>query len=336
MSAGASTVSVVVPAYRSGPRLGEALASVARQTHPALEVIVVDDGSPDRGVRDIVGQFAGARYVWQETAGPGAARNAGIRAARGAMIAFLDHDDLWEADKLAVQLAVAARHPASGLIACDGIQFDGDRVLRSQLFNGPLARSLDAATAGELETRDYRAVVSVCPISTPSQVLVRRAVLDRVGPLTELRHEASDLEYYLRVVRHCPIALHRDRLVRWRYLPTSHSGPLDRRGFEWTAMSVSVLRRELDACAPEDRPFVAAALRRMVREDTRDAYYYGRLTDAPYARRWLLRMVRRGRPDPVVLAALVALCLPEWMATGLARGIRAAIGTRLGRGENQR
>src|SRR5262245_10476251 len=129
MSPAVPTVSVVIPAYRSGPRLAETLTSVARQTHPPLEVIVVDDGSPDPEVRDIAAGFPSTRYLRQPNSGVGVARNAGIRAARGNMIALLDHDDLWRDDALAVQIAVAARHPAAGLIACDGVQFDGEQVL---------------------------------------------------------------------------------------------------------------------------------------------------------------------------------------------------------------
>jgi glycosyltransferase involved in cell wall biosynthesis len=319
----APLVSVVVPAYRSGPHLDEALASIARQSHRPLEVIVVDDGSPDASVRTIVGRFPGVRYLRQVNAGSGAARNAGIRAARGALIAFLDHDDLWAEDKLAVQVAVIARHPASGLVACDGVQFDGDRVLAPRLLNGRLARALDATATGELETRDYRGFVEGNPISTPSQVVIPRAVLDRVGPFTGRRNEAADLEYYLRVARRYPVTLHREPLARWRYLRTSRSGPIERRSFEWTLMMVPVLRRETRCCDPRDRRFVAAQVHTMVRRHVLEAYYYGRQRDARYARGWLLRLARYRPNDPVILAAWLALYLPAPLITRLARLARS-------------
>jgi glycosyltransferase involved in cell wall biosynthesis len=319
----APLVSVVVPAYRSGPHLDEALASVARQSHRPLEVIVVDDGSPDASVRTIADRFPGVRYLRQANAGSGAARNAGVRAARGALIALLDHDDLWAEDKLAVQVAVIARHPASGFVACDGVQFDGDRVLAPRLLNGRLARALDATATGEFETRDYRAFIEFNPISTPSQVVIPRAILDRVGPFTEHRNEAPDIEYYLRVARRYPVTLHREPLARWRYLPTSRSGPIERRGFEWALMMVPVLRREMRRCDPRDRRFVAVRVHTLVREHVREAYYYGRQQDARYARGWLLRLARHRPDDPVVLAAWLALYMPAPLISRFARLARA-------------
>ena len=104
-------ISVVIPAYNAAGTIGRALDSVIAQTHPAREIIVVDDGSTDRTAQ-IVSEYGGrVEYLYQDNAGPGAARNAGIRAARGEWIAFLDADDEWLPHRLALQVDLLGRHP---------------------------------------------------------------------------------------------------------------------------------------------------------------------------------------------------------------------------------
>ena len=201
-------------------------------------------------------------------------------------------------------------------------------MLAPRLLQGRLARALDASATGELETQDYRAFVEGNPICTPSQVVIPRAVLDRVGPLTEHRSEAPDIDYYLRVARRYPVTLHAEPLVRWRYLRTSRSGPIERRSLEWTLMTVPILRREMRCCDPRDRRFVAARIHAMVRRQVREAYYHGRQQDARYARGWLLRLARHRPADPAVLAAWLALCVPEPLITRLARLARALVSGR--------
>lgn len=103
-----------MPAYRTGPWIGEAIGSVLAQTMGELELIVVDDSSPDDTLaraRAAAGDDPRVIIMALETnAGAAAARNAAIRAARGRYIAFLDSDDLWYPDKLERQLAFMARH----------------------------------------------------------------------------------------------------------------------------------------------------------------------------------------------------------------------------------
>ncbi len=93
-------VSVIVPVYNGARFIAEAIESIVSQEYGALEIIVVDDGSTD-DTADIVARLGGdVRYVFQENAGPGSARNRGIRDASGDFIAFLDADDLWAAGSL--------------------------------------------------------------------------------------------------------------------------------------------------------------------------------------------------------------------------------------------
>lgn len=102
-------VSIVIPSYNDAPRLEQALASVQAQSFTDWEAIIVDDGSQDqRAIIAAVTGFDDARmrlYLSTYNRGPARGRNIGVRLARGRYIAFLDGDDLWEQDKLAMQLA---------------------------------------------------------------------------------------------------------------------------------------------------------------------------------------------------------------------------------------
>jgi glycosyltransferase involved in cell wall biosynthesis len=92
-------ISVIIPAWNAADFLPEAIASIRSQTYAALDVIVVDDGSTD-GTAALIEEWPGVRYLRQGNSGPSGARNAGIDAAQGELLAFLDADDLWTPDHI--------------------------------------------------------------------------------------------------------------------------------------------------------------------------------------------------------------------------------------------
>jgi glycosyltransferase involved in cell wall biosynthesis len=316
-------VSVIIPAYNAGPYIAETLDSVLRQTHPHREIIVVDDGSTDDTLHRLEPYRAAIRYIRQANLGVGAARNAGLRVASGDYIAFLDADDLWRPEKLALQLNVATRHPQSGLIACDGVQFDGDRIIADRLLLGPLADRLAAPSTGEITGRFYREMIQGGPtICCPAQELIPRRVADKVGLQTTGPNETQHWDYELRIAMDHPITLHRDSLVGWRYHPTSLSGPLDRRHWRWTVRHIGTLRRHTRLCASEDLALVAETFRKVVRSRAQQAYDYGRhgqMADA----RWLLGRLARASREPFVLTLLVATWFPDGLVHAVARALRA-------------
>ena len=107
-------VSVIVPAYQAERFIEETLDSAAHQDYPAVEVIVVDDGSTDRTAELVAGR--GVRLLRQPHRGPAAARNTGVAAAAGEFIAVLDADDLWPSDRLSRQVDFLQRNPEVGLV----------------------------------------------------------------------------------------------------------------------------------------------------------------------------------------------------------------------------
>jgi len=177
MRPGASSAAVsVIVVVRNGERfLASALRSAAAQTLPAAEIIVVDGGSTD-ATGQISRASPGVRHLPQSGTGLADARNQGIAAARYALIAFLDHDDLWAPTKLATQ---AAR------LADPAIDYS---LTRMQFFVEP--GTPRAARAAGLEAP--RAA------GTPSALLARRALFDRIGGFDGSLAIGCDADWFAR------------------------------------------------------------------------------------------------------------------------------------------
>lgn len=133
-------VSIIIPVYNGERYLGSALQSVFEQDYRPFEVIVVDDGSVDR-TADIAKSFQGVRYIYQENQGYVKALNAGLEAADGEFIAFLDADDIWAPNKLSVQVGYLKEHPECGLTLCRISNFiDSSFASNPQIENSPLLK----------------------------------------------------------------------------------------------------------------------------------------------------------------------------------------------------
>ena len=203
------TVSVVIPTYNRAALVGEAIESALAQTHRDLEVIVVDDGSTDDTPKHVARvSDPRVRFLCRPHAGVAAARNAGIAAAAGEVVAFLDSDDLWKPTKLETELAALERHPAaagifSDLEKRDGATFVPSFMRRTQIFARLLRRLGDrAATDGILlpSRTLYLCLLREVPIKTPA-LSIRRSALQRMGGFDERWTSSEDWEFLLRLVR---------------------------------------------------------------------------------------------------------------------------------------
>ena len=107
-----ASVSVIIPVYNAEPWLAASIESVLDQSRPPRQVIVVDDGSTDQSATIAQRYLPHVELVQQPNAGCAHARNRGVALATGDYLAFLDADDYWVSEKLALQLAAFAQNPA--------------------------------------------------------------------------------------------------------------------------------------------------------------------------------------------------------------------------------
>lgn len=321
-------VSVAIPAHNAEATVAEAIESVLAQTYRPIEVIVVDDGSTD-GTRDVLQRFGGRiRAVHQENQGIAAARNAGLRAARGDFIALMDADDVCLAERLAVQVACLQAMPQVVLCCSEFSAFNagGEVSARhgaeyyARLAPGqggvdarfPQVAELpvggDSPDAGTVTVRwgDVYEELALGNFVHPPTVLFRRELLGTAGWFDTSIHIMCEWDWLVRVARVGPIAYLDRPLLRYRLsagqVSFSADAPLD---------SVHVAERIL-ARDP--------ALRRRHRGEVRDLmgglYADAALADAEAHHRWaamrfLARsVVRYGHMDRQVGKILLKILLP--------------------------
>lgn len=167
----AAPVSVVIPTLNAAATLERAIRSARAQTRSAREIIVVDDGSRD-GTPQLLEALAGAdlRVLRHEVpAGASAARNAGIMAAESELIAFLDADDEWVAEKLELQARALAGNPRAVFASCGSSFIMADGRRQKDLYAG-VRKAFGAET--------WRALLACNFVATPSVLAYRRALLD--------------------------------------------------------------------------------------------------------------------------------------------------------------
>ena len=320
-------VSVIVTTFNHAPYIAEAIRSVLAQTYTNREIIVVDDGSTDDTPAVLAGFGDAITAIQQPNKGVAGSRNRGIRGATGLLLAFIDGDDRWHPDMLRRLVEAHERFPDSGLIACDGRVFDGERILRTRLLPSSVVAS-QAGNGPVISCECFEHLIRGNLIATTSQIMIPRRVIDDVGESDGAFPVASDYDLYLRIARKYPFTFVREHLVDWRYLPTSASGPAALRQFHWTADDVAILRKHARLAPPALRPVISDTLTRKARRIAQRAYYRGCETDRRWARAYLWRVCRNSGGDPVVALYLMAVLMPRRI-----RWLIAPVGRRLLRPE---
>lgn len=207
-------VSVIIPAYNAGKFISDALDSVYAQTYRPIEIIVVDDGSTDK-TADVVKKYIAeatyqpkstditAIYLHQKNSGPSAARNAGIRTAKGGYIAFLDADDLWLNNKLAKQMALFEKDSAMDIVFTD-VKITRLRDSGVEEFTVFQEKKLGADFFGH----DYLVVdpllklIKLNFMPTPS-VVIKRKCFEEGNFFNEKTSYAEDWELWLKMSVNC-------------------------------------------------------------------------------------------------------------------------------------
>jgi glycosyltransferase involved in cell wall biosynthesis len=188
------TVSVVLPTFNRRGFLQQAVESVLAQTRPADELIVVDDGSTDDTADLLAGYGDRLMVIRQDNRGVSAARNAGIRRAKGAFVALLDSDDYWLPEKLEAQLSFFERHPDAMLCQTEETWMrNGKRVNpknRHRKYSGMI----------------FEKTLPLCLVS-PSAVMIRKELFREVGLFDESLPACEDYDMWLRISWKYPVYL---------------------------------------------------------------------------------------------------------------------------------
>jgi glycosyltransferase involved in cell wall biosynthesis len=310
-------VSVIMAAYNGERYIADSIRSVQEQSFRDHELIVVDDGSTDR-TREIA-QAARAGddrvvYVHQENGRQAKARNLGLRHARGELIAFLDQDDLWVKDKLALQVAALDQLDAD-VVYSDGFLFpDGHHHDEQRVF-----RILTGRFSGD-EMFQLMFFRNQIPILS---ALVRKRAIARVGLLNEdpAFQNCDDYDLWIRLAKSgARFVGMPERLVRYRL----HAGQASHNMAQMLTAEILVLQRHRDhpLC---DQKLVNARLRKLY-EDLALVLTEERRLDE--ARRWTWQWVRDepGWP-PLFQAAVLKVCPGQYRRIHkLRKGVRYGIG----------
>ncbi len=228
-----SKVSIIIPCFKQAHYLAQALDSCFAQTHKDLEVIVIDDGSPD-DVAAVAAHYQnrpGFRYVRQENAGLGGARNRGISESSGEYLCFLDADDWYGPEKISRQAALLDETLELGWVYCDITSVDGEgQPLVQQYSVGSNKRHLSGDIFGSL---------LLCGYFQPHTVMVRRTVLDRVGVFDPELGGYADYDLWLRIAALYPVVFIPERLAFYRV----HANSMSRDGLHMRATRQGAFRK---------------------------------------------------------------------------------------------
>jgi glycosyltransferase involved in cell wall biosynthesis len=210
-----SKVSVIIPVFNGAEDLPGAIDSALKQQHCEVEVIVVNDGSTDATAEVIAGYGDRIRAIHQKNlgaAGLATTRNNGVAAATGDWIAFLDHDDLWEADKLHRQLQTANELKADVVYTNASNFGDVDRV--ADLRSDP-----DAMPAGDL----FEPLL-MDNFIVMSSAMMKKSLFNEIGGFTQTPVLAEDWDLWLKcAARNAIFAPVREAVTMYRWRPGSFS-----------------------------------------------------------------------------------------------------------------
>ncbi|OGL41123.1 MAG: glycosyl transferase [Candidatus Schekmanbacteria bacterium GWA2_38_11] len=222
-------VSVIIPTYNRAQLLAEALNSVTSQTYKDFELIVVDDGSSDN-TKEVVKNFNGEiKYLYQKNQGVSAARNLGIREAKGEFLSFLDSDDMLERKKLEKQIDFFDKNKEAKVCYTDEIWVrNGKRVNQMKKH---------AKYSGDI----FEKSLPLCIISA-SSITIKKDVLTRVGLFDESLIVCEDYDLWLRISNEYPVYFIPEKLIIKR---GGHKDQLSKKYWGMDRFRIKVLEKLL-------------------------------------------------------------------------------------------
>jgi glycosyltransferase involved in cell wall biosynthesis len=212
-------ISVIITAYNSERFVAEAIRTVRAQSVRPHEIIVVDDGSSDRTAE--IATALRVRVIRQKNSGSAAARNAGTRAATAPWIAYLDVDDLWVPEKLALQWTALQAAPGAGFSFCEYAVFNDEGIVTPAHLAGnaeyaAVVRWVVAPRTVYAIRESLGARLLVEDFILQSSLLVRRDVVDAIGGFDESMRRCEDYEFMLRLLAVADAVIVEQRAVLYR------------------------------------------------------------------------------------------------------------------------
>lgn len=233
-------VSVVIPSYNSARYIAEAIDSVLRQDYPALEILVIDDGSTDNTTEVVSTYGDKVRLLTQTNQGSAAARNHGIRHANGKYIAFLDADDAWWSHKIRYQV--------------DALTQSGHKMAYSRFirwyeddyghFTHPETEFLAEPNPNVSDDKiitgsPYAELLLDCIVWT-STVIVEKAELERIGLFDEYFRKGQDYDLWIRLSRKISMLGLEQPTALYRIHPTSITTSVKTINYEYLILSRAI------------------------------------------------------------------------------------------------
>ena len=209
-------VSVIIPAYNAAKFIRETVEHAIAQTYPNMEILVINDGSSDE-TASVVESFGDAvRLISTENRGVARARNTGIEAATGEFVAFLDSDDLWEPEKLTIQ--VDALDEGHRLVYTDSISFGTESL-----------SNINISVNEKLPSGDIRAQLILRNFIPTSSVLLDRQIALQIGGFNPEIPVCDDWDLWLRALSVTGAKYVDQPLVRYRVHENSLGSSVEKR-----------------------------------------------------------------------------------------------------------
>ena len=299
-------VSVVIPAYNCALYIGETLASILAQEAAELEVIVINDGSTDE-TGAIARSFGEpVRVIDQPNSGVCAARNHGIREARGEFIALVDHDDYWLPNKLANQLTAFAANPQVDVVFTAFIwwrqESEGGR------FPEPASFAAQAAPQGIVSDFSgwiYHQMLLDSWVLT-STALARSTVVRASGGFDETLPFSEDWDFWLRVARTSQFLKLREATTLYRQHP--NQGSRVTRALDYRTRLLEQASRQWGLASQDGRCVAPSVFRRQLAQYSA-SFGLGHLQGGPGASRLTAAkaFLKAWRIDPTYWKSLLYL-----------------------------
>lgn len=287
----ASKVSVIMPVYKGEKHLATAIDSVLTQTYGDFELIVVNDCSPDRS-EEIIRRYAGDPRVKvlrnATNLGVAASRNRALVEAAGQYVTFLDQDDIWVPEKIAIQVSVIEAHPELGLLYSRIARMDDAGVLCATDAKRPPTDFGNPNAKLDIFPDVFPSLFisnSIQPLTT----MIPRRVLDDVGPFIPELAGADDYELWLRIALRYPVGRLETILGFWRSHPRQQSNL----GFKMLMLRLKsldlILSRFPDSRRRVPRKAFSDRMHSLCEEAADHTMYF--LHDYPEARRLFVRAI---------------------------------------------